>query len=386
MRDLRDEPMAPRTTLHIGGAARRLIEIDSEPEALSVLGELRARRAPFFVLGGGSNMVVADEGIDLPVLALRTRAVEETPVRADDGVDRVEVTAAAGEPWDALVETCTAEGLSGIECLSGIPGLVGAAPIQNIGAYGQQISDCLTRVRVYDLARDTVEDIAAERCALGYRDSAFKRAWRGRYVVLGVALALRRAPAAPPRYAELRQALQDRGAREGQPPPPDEVRQVVLALRRRKAMVIDPAEPDSRSAGSFFINPVVDQRGIEAIEQRGRAAGLLGPDDALPRFDAGEQRVKVPAAWLIERAGFARGFGAGAVGLSRKHTLAIVNRGGASAVALVALARTIRDGVRERFGVTLVPEPVFVGFQADSLPLARPLPPFSPAELIPAGR
>jgi UDP-N-acetylmuramate dehydrogenase len=246
------------------------------------------------------------------------------------------VTVAAGEDWDAVVERAIAAGLAGLESLSGIPGLAGATPIQNVGAYGQEVSDTITRVRVYDREKRKISVYPNEQCGFAYRTSIFRG--EDRYVVLDVTFRL--GEPAPIRYAELAAAV-------GEEPSLSEVRAAVLALRRRKGMVIDPADPDTRSAGSFFTNPILLAGAVPA---------------GAPRFDAGDGLVKVPAAWLIEQAGFKKGYaGPDGVRISAKHTLALVNAGGATTAGLVALAREIRDGVRDTFGVELRPEPVLVG-------------------------
>jgi UDP-N-acetylmuramate dehydrogenase len=356
MRSFDDESLAQRTTMQLGGAARRLIEVEREDEALRLL---RSLKEPFYLLGGGSNVVVSDRGLEQPVVVLALRGVQ----RRRCG-ELVELDAAAGEPWDFLVAQTVADGLAGIECLSGIPGWVGATPIQNIGAYGQQVADCIDRVRAYDLRDDRVVQLPAAQCAFGYRTSFFKGSGRGRYVVLGVTYRLRSAPPAPPRYADLRRALRDT-----QPTLP-QIRQAVLDLRRSRSMVLDPNDPDSRSAGSFFLNPVVDRSLADRIDR-------LTSGTPMPRFveEAGGARVKLAAAWLIEQAGFAKGHGDGPVGLSRQHALAIVNRGGGTAREVIDLAGEIHRSVFGRFGVRLRVEPALLGFDRDEIDFASPLPP-----------
>jgi UDP-N-acetylmuramate dehydrogenase len=256
--------------------------------------------------------------------------------------------------WDDLVASCVRQGWSGVECLSGIPGLVGATPIQNVGAYGQDVSETIANVRVLDRTTGEVSVMPAEECGFAYRSSIFKGG--ARHVVLAVTFRLAIRPdSAEVRYAELAKAL---GVKAGQRAPLGVVREKVLGLRRGKGMVLRDDDPDSVSAGSFFVNPIVDAAALEALEARVAARGI---DVAtLPRFPEPGGRTKVSAAWLIVRAGFAKGYGEGRVGISRKHALALVNRGGATATELLALAETIRRGVREAFGVTLVPEPVIV--------------------------
>jgi UDP-N-acetylmuramate dehydrogenase len=328
--------LAPLTTLRLGGPAPAVVEARTEDELVAAL---RAD-GPLLLLAGGSNVVVADEGVDATVVRVLTRGVELEP---GDG-DEVLVHVAAGEPWEPLVERCVAEGLAGMEALSGIPGSTGATPIQNVGAYGQEVGDVVREVRVLDRRSGAVRTLGPEACAFGYRTSAFKRDPEG-YAVLAVTFALRHDPLGEPvRYAELARTL---GVPEGGRAPLADVREAVLALRRGKGMVLDAADHDTWSAGSFFTNPFVDPAAL--------------PDGA-PAFPQPEGTVKTSAAWLIEHAGFGRGYGDPAtIAISSKHTLALTNRGAGTTRALVALAREIADGVRERFGVALEPEPVFVG-------------------------
>ena len=331
------ERLADLTTLRLGGPARRLVDARTEAELVAAV---REAEPPVLVLAGGSNVVVADEGVPGTVVRVATRGVER------DG-ERLRV--AAGEPWDELVADCVERGLQGFECLAGIPGTVGATPIQNVGAYGQEVAETVETVRVLDRETDRVEDMPAAACGFRYRGSVFK--YRDRRVVLAVTFRLRRAASSGPlRYAELARAL---GVPVGGSAPLADVCEAVLALRRRKGMVIDPADPDSVSVGSFFTNPILPAEDFAALAAR----AAVDP----PAWPEPDGRVKTSAAWLIERAGFHRGHGNGRVGISTKHTLALVNRGGGTTAELMALARAIAAGVHERFGVRLVPEPVFVG-------------------------
>jgi UDP-N-acetylmuramate dehydrogenase len=301
------------------------------------------------VLGGGSNLLIADHGFDGLVLRPLVRGIS-----ARDRDDLVELEAGAGEPWDALVAHAVANDWAGVECLSGIPGDVGATPIQNVGAYGQEVKDTIVQVRAVE--RETHEIVLLDnaRCAFGYRDSAFKRADKDRFVITSVRFALRPGGAPHLAYAELAKKL------AGRPTPSlAEVRAAVIELRRGKSMVFDPAGENGKSAGSFFTNPTV------SAEEADRVAAAIG--EQMPRFAAPNGQVKLSAAWLIERAGFQKGTHDGPVGISTQHSLAIVNRGGATAAQIVAFARRVQGGVRERFGVTLVPEPVMVGFAADEV-------------------
>jgi UDP-N-acetylmuramate dehydrogenase len=333
--------LAPLTTLRIGGPAARITDVVSETD---VVDAVRDGRDGLFVLGGGSNVVIGDDGVPGLVARMAMRGVE---VKRESG--RVVVDVAAGEDWDTFVARAVDEGWRGVECLSGIPGLVGGTPIQNVGAYGQEVSETIVSVRVFDRSAGAFAVVDARDCGFGYRASVFKRS--DRWIVTSVRFAFDVArDSAPVRYAELAKAL---GVSEGERAPMRHLRETVIRLRRGKGMVLDAADPDSVSAGSFFVNPVVDERTAAEVEAR---AGVRPP-----RFEAGEGKWKLAAAWLVERAGFVKGWGDGRVGVSRKHALALVNRGGATAAELITAARTIRDGVKERFGVELEPEPVFVG-------------------------
>jgi UDP-N-acetylmuramate dehydrogenase len=314
-----------------------VIEAVTEAEVVEAVG---GAEDPVLVLAGGSNVVIADEGFPGAVVHVRTLGVERAGAR---------LTVQAGEPWDDVVARCVRAGLQGFECLSGIPGSTGATPIQNVGAYGQEVAETVEAVRVLDRATGRVETMTAAECGFGYRTSVFR--YRERHVVLSVSFRLREDPRSGPiRYAELARRLD---VPVGGTAPLAEVREAVLALRRGKGMVIDPGDPDSVSAGSFFTNPILEPDGYAAL----RARASVDP----PAWPEPDGRIKTSAAWLIERAGFHRGYGSGRVGISTKHTLALVNRGGASTAELMALAREIAAGVREAFGLAIVPEPVLVG-------------------------
>ena len=310
------------TTLRLGGPVGELIECTTQEQLVE------AALSGAYVLGGGSNVVMPDAGLDRVAL-----------VRTDGWSQDGEVLSVmAGLPWDDAVVRALVAGLTGFEAMSGIPGTVGAAPIQNIGAYGAEVSSYLTSVRALDRSTGQVVDIARDECGFAYRSSRFK-AEPGRWVVLSVGFRLPSEPQ-PVRYAELARAL---GVEVGEAAPAQQVRDAVLALRRSKGMVLDPADPDSVSAGSFFTNPLVDE----------------APEGA-PHWPDPSGLVKVSAAWLIERSGFGKGWGDGRIGLSSKHTLALVNRGGGTTAELLEVMRTIQDGVRVRFGIDLVNEPVIV--------------------------
>jgi UDP-N-acetylmuramate dehydrogenase len=340
--ELTATPLAQRTTLRLGGPARRLVVVDTEADLVDAVRTADAAGDPVLVLGGGSNVVIADEGFDGVVVQVATRGVERSGS---------ELTVAAGEDWDALVAGAVADGLAGIEALSGIPGLVGATPIQNVGAYGQEVAQTVTAVRVLERATGEVVSLRPEDCRFSYRHSRFKG--NDQYVVLTVAFGLEpSATSGPVRYAELAARL---GVDVGAGAPLADVRQAVLALRRAKGMVLDPDDHDTWSAGSFFTNPVMTREDVDR---------LLPAE--VPHWDEPDGRVKVSAAWLIERAGYGKGYPSGdgeapAVQVSSKHTLALTNGGSARTADLLALAREIRDGVRDRFGVELAAEPVFVG-------------------------
>jgi UDP-N-acetylmuramate dehydrogenase len=340
------ERLADHTTLRLGGPAHRFVTADTADDLVAAVDAADRAGEPVLVLGGGSNLVVADDGFPGTVVKVATRGVRPD---VEDGVScgGVVVTVAAGEDWDAFVARAVASGWVGVEALSGIPGAVGATPIQNVGAYGQDVSQTIASVRVWDRKLRGIRTFANADCGFGYRHSRFK-ADPGRHVVLEVTFQFTQGDlGAPVRYAELARRL---GVEQGERVSAAEVREAVLGLRRSKGMVLDAADHDTWSAGSFFTNPVVDPEQV--------------PEGA-PAWPQPDGRVKTGAAWLIEHAGFGKGHGLhrdGAhVGLSTKHTLALTNRGGATAQELLALAREVRDGVEARFGIRLVNEPVLVG-------------------------
>ena len=335
-------PLAPLTTIGIGGPARfflRATTVDEVREALAWAG-----RSPVFLLGGGSNLLISDAGFDGLVVQLDLRGLT---VESEDEFAMVRV--AAGEPWDAFVAHAVSKGWAGIECLSGIPGSTGATPIQNVGAYGQEVSQTIARVEALDRSTGTVAGFTNEECHFGYRSSLFKNVERDRHVVVSVTFRLKRDGCATIRYPELQRHVDERGVSvddlQG-------VRDAVIAIRKRKGMVLDPNDPDTRSDGSFFMNPIVSVAQYEAFAR-------IAPD--APHFPSGSE-VKLSAAWLIEHAGFHKGFVHGNVGLSSKHSLAVINRGGGTAKEVVELVGLIQQRVREAFGVEIHPEPNFVGF------------------------
>jgi len=342
--------LADHTTLRLGGPATRLVVADSAAEASHTVATADAQGAELLVLGGGSNLVVADRGVDGTVLLVANSGVDFTR-----SGQHVVADLAAGEDWDDVVARTVAEGFGGLECLSGIPGRVGATPIQNVGAYGCEISELLLSARVHDRRGGDVADWAPDDLGFTYRNSVLKGTARG--LVLSVQLRLRRdGMSMPIRYAELADVL---GVDTGTRVPASEARAAVLELRRGKGMVLDPADHDTWSAGSFFTNPILDDDDVDTVLARIRR--VVGDDVRVPRFPAAGG-TKLSAAWLIERAGFPKGNAGpgGRVRLSTKHTLAVTNRGGASTAELLTLAREVRDGVAARFGVTLHPEPLLL--------------------------
>ncbi|MBI3050494.1 MAG: UDP-N-acetylmuramate dehydrogenase [Acidobacteria bacterium] len=348
MRPQADVPLAPFTTLGIGGPARWFARATTTEEVAAAHRWAREENLPLFVLGGGSNLVIADAGFDGLVVQVAIRGTAVTQ-RGAETMFRV----GAGEPWDDVVAAAVGRGLAGLECLSGIPGSVGGTPVQNVGAYGQEVAEMIGEVTAFDLAAARVVTMRSAECGFAYRTSRFKRDDAGRFVICLVSFTLRPGPPTIT-YPDVVNCFKDRARASVTLA---EVRQAVLAIRRRKGMVIDAADPDTRSVGSFFVNPVVEA-GVH-----GRLAAASG--GAAPGFPMPGGQVKIPAAWLIERAGFARGTRRGRAGLSSKHPLAIINCGGASARDVLELAAEVKRRVAERFGIALRPEPVFVGFADD---------------------
>ncbi|HSP38937.1 MAG TPA: UDP-N-acetylmuramate dehydrogenase [Frankiaceae bacterium] len=341
MRVSESVPLAPLTTLQLGGPARRLLEVDSADDLVQAVRDVDRSGEPLLLIGGGSNLVLPDEGFPGTVVLIRTRGVE----RMGNAL-----VVAAGEPWDALVARSVTEQLAGMECLSGIPGLTGATPVQNVGAYGQEVAQTVTAVRAYDRHADEVVELTGSDCGFSYRSSRFKAEF-DRYVILEVRFELRPGTDSEPiRYGELARALQ---VEAGDRAPLTEVRSTVLRLRKSKGMVLDPQDQDSVSAGSFFTNPMLTREQFEDLQTRTGAQVASYPEP--------DGRVKVAAAWLISQAGFDKGYGDGPARISTKHSLALTNRGGATTADLLRLAREVRDGVREKTGIELVNEPVVVG-------------------------
>ena len=354
MRVLERVPLAPWTTLRVGGAASQVAEVDCEGDIADAVGLAEDRGGDLVVLGGGSNVVVGDDGFPGVVLRVEIRGIDV--VRQGD---RVLVDAGAGEEWDSLVERAVGEGWCGLESLSGIPGRVGATPIQNVGAYGCDVGQTITSVRVFDRELGTFADLPSKACGFGYRTSLFKRT--SRFIVTRVRFTLGTSVCAGVRYPELARALSV--APDGMAPLAA-VRGAVIGLRRAKGMLLDPSDPDTVSVGSFFVNPVVDSSMLADMATWTR--------ESPPSFALAGGLHKLAAAWLVEHAGFAKGWRKGRAGLSRKHSLALVNCGGATTAELVSTAREIRDGVLATFGVELLPEPVFIGCSWSGPPEPRP--------------
>jgi UDP-N-acetylmuramate dehydrogenase len=344
----RDSPLAPLTTLGVGGSARFLARVKSVDELASLLKTARDAEVAVEILGGGSNVLVSDSGYDGLVIIFEGAEVEQHL-----GDDYVELSVQAGMHWDTLVSRTVFRGLAGLECLSGIPGNVGAAPIQNVGAYGQEVSKNIARV--HTLERDTgqVRVFTEDECGFSYRQSLFKGAWQGRFVITKVDFRLRPDGAPTIRYPELERRLV-----RAKHPRLSDVRHTVLAIRREKSMVYNRKDPNHRSAGSFFLNPIVNADQVEAV----RACVSQSDAAKMPAYPTDDGRVKLSAAWLIERAGFQKGFTQGRAGLSTRHCLAIINRGEATADDLLALASTVRRGVHDALGVLLNVEPRLLGF------------------------
>jgi UDP-N-acetylmuramate dehydrogenase len=334
--------LAQFTTLGVGGPARWFAHILRVEDVNSLS---RWQRQPVFVLGGGSNLVVADEGFHGLVLRMAIGGMTATPLGSDDVI----VTAGAGEWWDGVVEFAVKEKLAGLECLSGIPGTVGGTPIQNVGAYGQEVATAIEWVAAFDRSSGAMVRLSGEDCRFSYRMSRFKREDAARFLITEVAFRLKRNGQATVAYPDLIDYFAQRNIAC---PGLQQVRDAVLQVRRRKGMVLDPGDIDTRSVGSFFMNPVVDRAMFERIAPA-------------PHYVMDNDAVKIPAAWLIQQSGFAPGRVEGAVGLSTKHPLAIINRGGATAREVLRFAHSIKRAVGEQFGVNLRPEPVFVGFPAN---------------------
>lgn len=337
-------PLAPFTTLKIGGPARYFVEARSEDEVVSTVWFAVERGIPIFVLGGGSNVLVSDKGFNGLVIRIGITGIARGSNTVTENTG--ELTVGAGEDWDNFVFYCVERDMAGVECLSGIPGSVGGTPVQNVGAYGQEVSDTITSVQCFDTKHREIVTLENAECGFTYRTSIFNSSERGRYVVLAVTFRLTNG--GPPKivYKDLVEYF------SGRSPSLAEVRDAVLKIRRAKSMVIDMNDPNAKSAGSFFKNPVISWEKYREIDRA---------NNAVPYFVSGE-KVKIPAAWLIEKAGFHKGFSHRGVGISTNHTLALINRNGATAAEMLELKEMIQAAVETRFGIVLEPEPVFLGF------------------------
>jgi UDP-N-acetylmuramate dehydrogenase len=348
---LENIPLAPLTTIKIGGPARYFVEARNPGEVQEAVTFARSRNLPLFVLGGGSNLLVADAGWPGLTLKIAIQGIEQRSGHDENG--KVIFDAGAGEPWDKFVSHAVIARCAGVECLSGIPGSVGGTPVQNVGAYGQEVAETIASVQVLDLKDNQARELCPEACGFGYRTSIFNTSERGRFIVLRVTYALTPGGAPSITYADLKHHF------EGRETPPNlaETREAVRHIRARKGMLIVPGDVDCQSAGSFFKNPLLSEEQHEDLKMRAAARGLT-----VPSYPALETHRKVSAAWLVERSGFTRGYGFENVGISTKHALAIVNRGGATAADVLALKEQIQQRVEEIWNVRLEPEPVMVGF------------------------
>jgi UDP-N-acetylmuramate dehydrogenase len=345
--------LAPYTTLGVGGPARFFVRATSEDQISDAARYAQARSCPVFILGKGSNIIVSDAGF--PGLVIKVEIPGILPLDNEDGS---RISAGAGVEWDALVRYSVIRNLAGIECLSGIPGTVGATPVQNVGAYGQEVGDTIFRIRAFDLNSGNVAELDRADCGFGYRSSVFNTTAKDRHAILRVDFALNAGKKSRVEHKD----LQEYFGFQSRHPTIMEVREAVLRIRKAKAMVLTEGDPDSRSVGSFFKNPTLSPDQAAAIENEARTCGFLGPCENIPRYMASGGMEKLPAAWFVERAGFHKGYACNRAGISSKHALALINRGGASAHDILDLMGKIQDTVHRLFNVDLQPEPVFVGF------------------------
>jgi UDP-N-acetylmuramate dehydrogenase len=343
--------LAPYTTLRIGGPTRFFCEATSEDELLEAVNFARLRNLEVFVLGGGSNLLIGDNGFDGLVIHIAIA----TPTHIAPAASHFDYTVSAGTDWNAFVLAVCEQGISGVECLAGIPGTVGGTPVQNVGAYGQEVADTITHVRALDLEALTFATLTHEQCGFSYRRSIFNTIYRNRYIVTQVTYRLHRTATPNLSYADLARHFAERSP--ATPPTPLDVYHAVREIRHGKGMLIVEGEPDCRSAGSFFKNPIVPETALTRI-----AAALGTPVDKIPHWPANVGHIKVPAAWLLERAGFTKGFQHGNAGISSRHTLALINRGHATAADIASLRNLIQQQIQDRFGIALEQEPVQLGF------------------------
>lgn len=344
--------LKPYTTLEVGGQSRYFVEAKDEETVFEAVAWAKKENLPLFILGGGSNLVIADEGFSGLVLHINTQGVE---TKLQDS--KVFVTAKAGETWDDFVALTVKNNWQGIECLSGIPGKVGATPIQNVGAYGQEVKDTITQLQAYDRETEKIICFSNKECLFSYRQSFFKSDAKDRYIILSVTYLLSLIASPAITYPELEKYILENISLN---PTLKDVREGVLTLRRSKAMVVDALEPDSKSVGSFFMNPIVDKEKLLLIKEKLAKEDFIGN---IPEFSAAEGKVKLSAAWLIERAGFKKGYRKGSVAISSRHALALVNKGNGTAREIYLLAEEIQGKVKEKFNVSLEKEPIYVGFE-----------------------
>jgi len=357
-------PLAPLTTLQVGGAARYFVEVKREDEVQEAVRFAKTRNLPLFVLGGGSNLVVADSGWPGLMLKIAIGGIV-TPATSEATGNNVLYSIGAGVNWDDFVAQTVVQNCAGVECLSGIPGSVGGTPVQNVGAYGQEVADTIESVRALDVKEDRIVVLPKPACGFRYRTSIFNSTERGRYVILRVNYRLKRGGAPSLKYADLQKHFDDRLAEtvvertagEKTPPSLAEVREAVRAIRRDKGMLLVPGDEDCRSAGSFFRNPVLTEEQFRDLAERAESKGLK-----IPSYPALNAQRKVSAAWLVEHSGFSKGYAPAAAGISHKHALALINRGDAKASDIVRLKDEIQQGVQQAWGIPLEPEPVLVGF------------------------
>ena len=340
--------LAPLTTLNIGGQARFFVRAEEVEDVEAAVAFADDKNLPLFVLGGGSNVLVSDKGWPGLALQIGISGIDHSHER-----ETIRFVVGAGEEWDAFVALCVSRNIAGVECLSGIPGSVGATPVQNVGAYGQEVSQIIASVQVFDLATKQVREMNAEDCEFGYRSSVFNTRERGRHIILGVTYELRHGGPPNLQYAD----LQNYFASREETPTLSDTREAVRKIRAAKGMLITPGDPDSNSAGSFFKNPVLTASQYEELTRRAKERNL-----EVPSYPALSQQKKISAAWLVENSGFSKGYTKGRAGISSKHALALVNRGGASASDIMALQNEILKRVEDTWGTRLEPEPVLVGF------------------------
>lgn len=345
--------LAPLTTLQVGGAARFFVEVQNVEEALAALDFAKTRELAVFILGGGSNLLIADRGFDGLIIKIVIRGIEFYARNTD-----VLVTAGAGENWDDLVRLCVERNLAGVECLSGIPGSVGATPVQNVGAYGQEVSDTIESVRAIDCETNEIRDLTNAECGFAYRRSIFNTTHKNKFIVLQVTFRLRQNGQTKLNYADLKSLFP-----LNYQPSLSEIREAVLKVRAAKSMVISALDENHRSAGSFFKNPVVKPEKFFAIELLARQLSLISSEQNVPHYPNIDGNIKIPAAWLIEKSGFHKGLARGRAGISTNHTLALVNRGGATADEILKLVEEIQTKVKDVFGVELESEPIWLGFE-----------------------